>query len=52
MGSYHIRANDLEDAIAIAKGNPEFAYNVTASVEVRPIKMKGESTGFEYPKTV
>jgi len=43
-------ANDMNDAIAIAKGNPEFEYTPTAKVEVRPIKTK-EKTGFAYPKT-
>ncbi|HLK29553.1 MAG TPA: YciI family protein [Puia sp.] len=49
VGYYHILANDLDDAISIAKGNPEFAYSKTAKIEVRPIKMKEESTGFKYP---
>jgi hypothetical protein len=49
VGYYHIRANDLSDAIGIAKGNPEFEYGTTARVEVRPIKMKEESTAFVYP---
>ncbi len=52
VGYYHILAKDMDDAIAIAKGNPEFEYTITASVEVRPIKMKEEVTGFTYPKTV
>ena len=26
VGYYHLLANDLDDAIAIAKRNPEFAY--------------------------
>jgi len=51
VGYYHIRAKDMDEAIAIAKGNPEFAYTTTARVEVRPIKTKEEVTGFEYPKT-
>ena len=51
VGYYHILANNMADAIAIAKGNPEFEYTTTARVEVRPIKMKEERTGFEYPKT-
>lgn len=50
VGYYHILANDLQDAIEIAKGNPEFEYGNTARVEVRPIKMKEESTGYIYPK--
>jgi hypothetical protein len=49
VGYYHILANDLNDAIAIAKQNPEFEYGKTARVEVRPIKMKEENTGFVYP---
>jgi hypothetical protein len=50
VGYYHIMANDLDDAMAIAKGNPEFEYTPTARVEVRPIKTKEEKTGFVYPK--
>jgi hypothetical protein len=51
VGYYHILAKDLDEAIALAKGNPEFAYGTTASIEVRPLKMKEQSTGFVYPKT-
>ena len=50
VGYYHILAENLNDAIAIAKGNPEFEYGTTARIEVRPIKMKEESTGYVYPK--
>ena len=50
VGYYHVLAKDLDEAIAIAKGNPEFEYGITARIEVRPVKMKEESTGFEYPK--
>ena len=50
VGYYHILANDLSDAIAIAKGNPEFEYGTTARIEVRPIKTKEESTGYIYPR--
>lgn len=51
VGYYHIRANDMEEAIAMAKDNPEFEFVPSASIEVRPIKMKEEATGFLYPKT-
>jgi hypothetical protein len=51
VGYYHILANDLNEAIAIAKDNPEFAYGTTARIEVRPIKTKEVTTGFTYPKT-
>ena len=50
VGYYHIMAKDIDDAISIAKGNPEFEYTPTAKVEVRPIKTKEEKTGFVYPK--
>jgi hypothetical protein len=50
VGYYRILANDLDEAVAIAKRNPEFAYIKGARVEVRPIKMMEQSTGFEYPK--
>jgi hypothetical protein len=49
VGYYHILANDLDEAVAIAKGNPEFAYTTTARVEVRPIKTKEVSTAYVYP---
>jgi hypothetical protein len=50
VGYYHVLANDMDDAVAIAKDNPEFGYSTTARIEVRPIKMKEESTGYTYPK--
>lgn len=50
VGYYHIRAEDINEAIAIAKENPEFEYVPTASIEVRPIKTKEEKTAFIYPK--
>jgi len=49
VGYYHIKADDLDHAITIAKGNPEFAYTQTARIEVRPIKMKEETTEYLYP---
>ena len=52
VGYYHIFANDLDDAVAIAKKNPEFEYGTTASIEVRPIKTAEKTTGFVYPKSV
>lgn len=50
VGYYHIRAKDLDEAIEIAKGNPEFEYTSAARAEVRPIKMKEETTAYVYPK--
>ena len=50
VGYYHIFADSLEDAIGIAKENPEFYYTQTARIEVRPVKMKEEVTGYVYPK--
>ena len=49
VGYYHILAEDINDAIATAKENPEFEFGTTARVEVRPIKMKEETTSFVYP---
>jgi len=49
VGYYHIRANDIDDAIRMAKENPEFEYVPSASIEVRPIKTKESETGFVYP---
>jgi len=51
VGYYHILANDLEEAISIAKRNPEFEYGSTARIEVRPIKTKEVTTEFVYPKS-
>jgi len=50
VGYYHLKAGNLEEAINIAKRNPEFAFVPGASIEVRPVKMKEEQTGFIYPK--
>jgi hypothetical protein len=49
VGYYHIRANDINDAIEIAKGNPEFEFSTTARIEVRPLKEEEVETGFVYP---
>lgn len=49
VGYYHVRAADIDEAISIAKRNPEFKYGPTARIEVRPIKMKEESTQYTYP---
>ena len=49
VGYYHIIANDMEEALQIAKDNPEFLYVPSASIEVRPIKTKELETGFVYP---
>ena len=48
-GYYHILAKNLEEAIDIAKRNPEFEFNIGTRIEVRPIKMKEDATGFVYP---
>jgi hypothetical protein len=50
VGYYHIRAASLEEAIDIAKANPEFEFGRTARVEVRPVKTGEPETGFVYPK--
>jgi len=49
VGYYHILANDMDEAIKIAKDNPEFEYVPSASIEVRPSKTKEIETGFVYP---
>jgi hypothetical protein len=50
VGYYHILANDIDDAVAIPRNNPEFAFSGSASLEVRPIKTKESETDFEYPR--
>ena len=49
VGYYHILAKDLDEAIGIAQGNPEFAFIKGAKIEVRPIKMLESSTSYKYP---
>jgi hypothetical protein len=49
VGYYHILAEDIEEAIKIAKANPEFEYVPSATIEVRPIKIMESETGFVYP---
>ena len=49
VGYYHILAESLDEAVVIAKRNPEFEYGTKARIEVRPVKMKEESTSFKYP---
>jgi hypothetical protein len=50
VGYYHVLARDINDAVAIAQRNPEFKYSITGRIEVRPVKMKEETTDFVYPK--
>ena len=50
VGYYHILAKNMDEAMEIAKGNPEFDFSTTARVEVRPIKTREETTGYAYPK--
>jgi len=49
VGYYHILANNLDEAIKIAKDNPEFEFVPSASIEIRQIKTKEDETGFVYP---
>ena len=49
VGYYHVVAADIDEAIAIAKGNPEFAYTETARIEVRQLVAVERKTGFMYP---
>lgn len=49
VGYYHIMADDIDEAIRLAKDNPEFEYVPSASIEIRPVKTKEIETGFVYP---
>jgi hypothetical protein len=49
VGYYHLLAEDLDEATAIAKRNPEFEFGTTARVEIRPVKTKEDSIRFVYP---
>ena len=50
VGYYHIMAGNLEEAIEIAKANPEFEYVPSASIEIHQIKTKEEQTDYIYPR--
>lgn len=50
VGYYHILAKDYNEAVDIAKKNPEFEFSGTARIEVRQIKTKEDTTGFVYPE--
>ena len=49
IGYYHILANDVYEAIDIARHNSEFEYGKTTRIEIRPIKMKEELIDYVYP---
>jgi len=49
IGYYHILANDVYEAIDIARRNPEFEFGKTTRIEIRPIKMKEELIDYVYP---
>ena len=51
VGYYHIRAASIDEAMAMAKDNPEFEFVPSATIEVRPVKMKEEQTNFVYPNS-
>lgn len=48
-GYYHILANDIDEAIEIAKDYPEFAINENLRIEIRPVRMEDSRTDFVYP---
>lgn len=50
VGYYHIKTDSIEEAIAIAKRNPEFKYIPGSSVEIKPVKLIEKATQFEYPR--
>jgi len=50
VGYYHIMADNIDEAIEIAKQNPEFSFVPSATIQVRPLKTKEVQTNFEYPK--
>ena len=48
VGYYHILANNMEEAIELAKGSPEFGYGTHARIEIRPIQTVEAEMGFAY----
>ena len=41
-----VKLKDQDEALVIAKKNPEFSFIKGAKIEVRPVKMKEQSTNF------
>lgn len=50
VGYYHIMADNMDEALEIAKQNPEFEYVPSARIEIHQIKTKEEETNFVYPQ--
>jgi hypothetical protein len=48
VGYYHILANNMDEAIEMAKGSPEFGYGTHARIEVRPIQIADAEVGSAY----
>ena len=51
VGYYHILAGSMDEAVLIAKENPEFEYGSTVRIEVRLIKTKEAATNYVYPNS-
>ena len=49
VGYYHIYADNPEEAMEVAKRNPEFKYKPSSTIEIRAVKVKEKSSGFKYP---
>ena len=50
VGYYHVLADSIDEAIEMAKGNPEFVHGARARIEVRPVQVAEKDTGFVYPR--
>lgn len=50
VGYYHIISDSDDEAVEIARMNPEFDFVPSASVEIRPVKTIEEETNYVYPK--
>ena len=50
VGYYHVLTKDMDEAIEMAKGSPEFAYGKKARIEIRPVRTNERDTGFVYPR--
>ena len=49
VGYFHVYADNEEEVVEIAQRHPEFKYRPSATIEIRPVKLKEKSTGFKYP---
>ena len=49
VGYYHVLAENMDEAIGMAKQNPELAYGTHARIEIRPVRTEEGDAGPVHP---